>query len=109
MKKIFLFLLLSVLATESFKAQTVADLRKKTFNVGKNGLAIEGYDPVAYFTVGKAIEGKKQWATISDGITYYFSSAANRDLFQKDPVKYQPQYGGWCAYAMGNTGEKVSV
>jgi YHS domain-containing protein len=75
----------------------------------ESGLAIEGYDPVAYFVSGKALEGKKEFSTQVDGGTYRFVSAANRELFQKNPTQYQPQYGGWCAYAMGATGEKVEV
>lgn len=83
-------------------------VREKAFNLEK-GLAIQGYDPVAYFKSGKAIEGKKELAARVEGITYYFSSAANRDAFIKNPKAYEPQYGGWCAYAMGATGEKVEV
>lgn len=109
MKQIFPFLLLATLFTGTVTAQTPEDTQKKSFNVGKDGLAIEGYDPVAYFTSGKAIEGKKQWAVVAGGITYYFSSATNKDLFKKDAARYQPEYGGWCAYAMGSTGEKVSI
>jgi hypothetical protein len=43
------------------------------------------------------------------GVTYYFSSAANKEVFKKDPAQYEPQYGGWCAYAMGSKGEKVPI
>jgi YHS domain-containing protein len=75
----------------------------------EDGIAIQGYDPVAYFNSNKAIEGKKQFAHQQDGITYYFSSQANKDAFVKEPAKYEPQYGGWCAYAMGETGEKVEI
>lgn len=82
--------------------------RSKQFNL-ENGLAIQGYDPVAYFTQNKAIEGSKQFSAVFEGITYRFSSAANKELFVKDPKKYEPQYGGWCAYAMGATGEKVEI
>lgn len=78
------------------------------FNV-EDGLAIEGYDPVAYFQVKKAVKGKKDLQHQHDGVTYYFSSPANRDAFIKNPAAYQPQYGGWCAYAMGDTGEKVEI
>jgi len=85
-----------------------ADLRTKQFNLD-DGLAIQGYDPVAYFSQKKAVKGKKEFATRQEGITYYFSSAANKDLFVKNPKSYEPQYGGWCAYAMGETGEKVEV
>jgi YHS domain-containing protein len=82
-------------------------LRGTHFNVD-HGVAIEGYDPVAYFS-GKAIEGKKDLSYKHEGITYYFSSPANRELFVKSPASYEPQYGGWCAYAMGASGEKVEV
>ncbi|HZY81590.1 MAG TPA: YHS domain-containing (seleno)protein [Cyclobacteriaceae bacterium] len=75
----------------------------------EDGLAIEGYDPVAYFTSKKAVKGKKDFQFQHHGGKYYFSSAANRDAFSKNPSMYEPQYGGWCAYAMGETGEKVEI
>lgn len=83
-------------------------LRTKTFNLEK-GLAIQGYDPVAYFTQQKAVKGKKEFAALADGVTYYFANQENKTLFLKDYKKYEPQYGGWCAYAMGASGEKVEV
>lgn len=85
-----------------------AQSRAKQFNL-ENGIAIQGYDPVAYFNQNKAVKGNKQFAATVDAVTYYFSNAANRDLFIKDYKKYEPQYGGWCAYAMGATGEKVEI
>ena len=85
------------------------NLRKSQFNLTKNGLAISGYDPVAYFTQNKAVEGDKRYAASAEGAIYYFSSQANKDLFLKNWQKYEPQYGGWCAYAMGNSGEKVEI
>jgi len=85
-----------------------APLRTKTFNL-ENGLAIQGYDPVAYFTQQKAVKGNKQFSSTVEGVTYYFSTAANRDLFNKNPKAYEPQYGGWCAYAMGSYNGKVSI
>jgi YHS domain-containing protein len=81
----------------------------KHYNIDKSGLALEGYDPISYFLKNKAVEGKKEYAAKVDGIIYYFESASNRDLFTKNPQKYKPQFGGWCAYAMGATGEKVEV
>jgi len=89
-------------------AQDATALRKKQFNVDE-GIAIQGYDPVAYFTQGKAVEGSKDNAVYYQGVTYYFSSVANKEAFKKEPAKYEPQYGGWCAYAMGAKGEKVNV
>lgn len=82
--------------------------REAQFNI-ENKVAIQGYDPVAYFKQGRAIKGKKELASVYEGVTYYFSSAANKEFFLKSPSDYEPQYGGWCAYAMGNSGEKVGV
>lgn len=64
------------------------------------GVAIEGYDPVAYFTDGRAVEGKKGFETEWNGATWRFASAEHRDLFAEDPEKYAPQYGGYCAWAV---------
>ena len=83
------------------------ELRKKHFNVKKD-IALEGYDPVSYFT-GKPAEGKSDFSTTYDGITYLFNSQANLNKFKSTPDKYEPAYGGWCAYAMGETGEKVKI
>ncbi len=83
-------------------------VRKKQFNLN-DGIAINGYDPVCYFTEHKAIRGQKENSLAFQGIRYEFRSAADLQLFQKEPVKYQPQYGGWCAYAMGYDGNKVEV
>jgi YHS domain-containing protein len=81
----------------------------EAFNVSGKKLAIEGYDPVSYFTQKKAVEGKSSIAATDHGIVYQFASAENKALFIANPQKYEPQYGGWCAYAMGATGEKVTV
>lgn len=75
----------------------------------ENKMAILGYDPVGYFAQGKAIKGKKEILTSYQGVTYKFSSAENKEMFLKNPSKYEPQYGGWCAYAMGSAGEKVEI
>lgn len=83
--------------------------RTKQYNLEKGGIAIQGYDPVAYFTAKKATKGVAQFTTNHKGVTYRFSSATNRDLFLKSPANYEPAYGGWCAYAMGATGEKVEI
>lgn len=64
------------------------------------GLAVAGYDPVAYFTDGKAVEGSSEFTTKWQGATWRFASAAHRDQFVADPGKYAPQYGGYCAWAV---------
>lgn len=65
------------------------------------GVAVGGYDPVSYFTVSKAVRGKKKFETEWDGVKWRFASADNRDAFLKSPSKYAPKYGGYCAYAVG--------
>jgi YHS domain-containing protein len=62
--------------------------------------AISGYDPVAYFTAGKPVEGKKAFTYSWNGADWYFSTAANKEAFEASPEKYAPQYGGYCAYGM---------
>jgi YHS domain-containing protein len=64
-----------------------------------DGVAIKGYDPVAYFAQNKPVEGSKAFTAMHMGATFRFSSAANRDAFLASPERYAPQYGGFCAYA----------
>jgi hypothetical protein len=64
------------------------------------GVAVGGYDPVAYFTEGKAVAGKPEISIEHEGAAWRFASAANRDAFTADPARYAPQYGGYCAYAV---------
>lgn len=110
MKRYFLILLATVLSTAFATAQTVTTaLRVKQFNLSKGNVGIQGYDPVAYFKQGKSIKGKSNLAVIAEGVTYYFSSEENKALFKANYTAYEPQYGGWCAYAMGNSGEKVEI
>jgi len=73
---------------------------KSLLNTDKQGLAIRGYDPVAYFMQGKAAEGNADFVATHDGATYRFASAEHRDLFVADPAKYAPQFGGYCAYGV---------
>lgn len=108
MKQVFFSALLLIFAGSTLFAQDAAALRKKQFNL-ENGVGIKGYDPVAYFKQNKAVEGRKELAVYDQGVTYYFSSEENKNDFKASPAKYEPQYGGWCAYAMGATGEKVEV
>lgn len=66
-----------------------------------NNRAIHGYDPVAYFTVGKPVKGEKAHQYDFMGAEWRFSSAENLKLFKADPFKYAPQYGGYCSWAAG--------
>ncbi|GAB1259817.1 YHS domain-containing (seleno)protein [Aurantivibrio plasticivorans] len=66
-------------------------------NIGTNDVAIRGYDPVAYFTKNKPVEGSAKYTATHQGAIYRFSSSDNRDLFKSDPERYAPQFGGYCA------------
>jgi YHS domain-containing protein len=106
--KILLASLFFLIAALQVKAQEGADTRKRHFNLDK-GVAIQGYDPVAYFKENKSVKGKKDFSVYFQGVTYYFSSGDNKEVFKKNPSVYEPQYGGWCAYAMGANGGKVNI
>lgn len=74
----------------------------------KDGVAIGGYDPVAYFTEMKPVKGSSEFHAEYHGSTFHFSSAINRERFAADPGKFTPQYGGYCAFGMAK-GYKASI
>jgi len=69
-------------------------------NKDGSGIAIKGYDPVAYFTESKPVKGSAAFTHQWMNSTWWFASAEDRDHFAKDPEKYAPQYGGYCAYGV---------
>jgi peroxiredoxin Q/BCP len=89
-------------------AELTANPAVKNYNLPADKLALAGYDPVAYFTAGKAMKGAAEISSIHRGVTYRFTSEENRALFAAAPEKYLPTYGGWCATAMAK-GEKVEI
>jgi YHS domain-containing protein len=68
-------------------------------NRDDSGLALQGYDPVAYFTEGRAVVGDSRYRARYKGAGYHFASEENRRAFESDPARYEPQYGGYCGYA----------
>lgn len=66
----------------------------------KGGAAIGGYDTVAYFTTGAAVQGDPEYAVMWKGAMWQFASRKNREIFEANPRAYAPQYGGYCAYSM---------
>jgi len=104
----FFSLFIAVLSMGTVSAQSNPATRKQQFNLD-NGVAIQGYDPVAYFTQNKAVKGSASHVFAYKNVVYRFATPANLKAFQENPDKYEPQYGGWCAYAMGATGEKVEI
>jgi YHS domain-containing protein len=72
---------------------------KTLVQLDKTGIALEGYDPVSYFTAGKPAKGDPKIEATFNGALYHFVSQANRETFEKEPTKYAPAYGGYCGYA----------
>ncbi|MFK7859261.1 MAG: YHS domain-containing (seleno)protein [Granulosicoccus sp.] len=84
----------------AYAAPPVNTLEKALFGFKPNGIAIRGYDTVAYFTQGGPVEGTSEFATEWMGATWQFASQENLDLFIGSPESYAPQYGGYCAYGV---------
>jgi YHS domain-containing protein len=91
--KILLASLLFVLFTSATTAQNHAIYQK-------NGLALDGYDPVAYFTEGNPTKGSAAFSHLWNDTQWHFSSQANLEAFKANPEQYAPQYGGFCAYGV---------
>ena len=81
----------------------------QTDPIGKDKVAIGGYDVVAYFKSSKAMKGNAEIKALNNGITYYFVSEENKTTFVQKPEDYLPQYDGYCALAVGAQKKKVSI
>jgi YHS domain-containing protein len=90
----------SILAIVLAAAGLSGDGPVKQVNTDATGLALHGYDPVAYFTEGRPVEGSARFEHRWNGATWRFASAANRDRFSATPDAYAPQFGGYCAWAV---------
>lgn len=98
-KKLFL-LLFALLALPGLALAA----EKRLLNLDESGTAIQGHDPVAYFTEGRAVKGDPKFFSVYNGARYRFASAENKKLFDADPNKYEPQFGGYCAYGVSKGG-----
>ena len=96
---LFVFLALAALST-------VASA-KELLNL-ENGVAIQGYDPVAFFADNRPVKGNAQFQSEYRGAKYYFASAEHKAAFDKEPAKYEPQFGGYCAYG-ASRGKTVPI
>ncbi len=74
----------------------------------KKGFVAEGYDVTEYFN-GNAAEGNKMYSTIYEGAKFAFKTEENKKKFEANPIKYLPQYGGYCAYALGYKDDLVDI
>ncbi|MGB0863898.1 MAG: YHS domain-containing (seleno)protein [Saprospiraceae bacterium] len=97
-------LLMLVFTSTSGFAQN-DDLRNNHFNLTR-GIAAEGFDPVTLFIEKKAVRANGSISYIHKGVKYFFTSSKNLKQFKNTPSKFEPQYGGWCAYQMSLNGKK---
>lgn len=104
MKSAFFFCLVSILFL--FKTNSSYG---QIDPVDANGLAIGGYDVVAYFTLNKAVRGNQNIQSKFNNATYYFSSQDHKKSFDKTPEKFLPAYDGFCALAVATTAKKISI
>ena len=73
---------------------------KSLLNLDKTGVAIQGYDPVAFFTDHQPVKGDPKFVSKRDGAIYLFASKEHKELFNADPAIYEPVFGGYCAYGV---------
>ena len=81
---------------------------KLSNNLDDDNIALEGYSPVSYLDLKLAQKGSEQYQSVHEKVVYYFTSAAQKATFDKNPIQYLPQYGGYCAYG-ATVGSKLSV
>ena len=91
-------LFLMLVATHSLAAD---------WNTNNEGIVLDGYDVVAYKTEDSARQGLAEYSAQYDGVTFYFTSEKNRELFTSEPTQYIPKYNGYCAFAVGANNTKV--
>jgi YHS domain-containing protein len=93
-------LIKSTFVTSALLVSSLSFASNIEVNANSNDLAIQCYDTVSYFTKGSPVKGSDKFTAAYNGAIYQFSTANNRDLFQSDPSKYAPQYGGFCAFGV---------
>ena len=96
----FLFIKKTTLILGAVLALSYPLEAKTLVNVDRNGVGIRGYDPVAYFKDGKAEKGLPQFTSSAGGVTYQFASSEDKVVFDANPLKYEPRFGGYCAYGI---------
>lgn len=105
---VILVMTLAVSHATTVTAQADEASRRRNFNT-ENGIAMREFDPVSYFNSSRPLKGNSKFYANHKGITYYFANAENVEEFKKSPDKYEPAYGGWCAYTVALSGERVKV
>jgi YHS domain-containing protein len=101
--------LVAFLLIGSLPFDAEAGSHKNKINTDIFGVAIQGYDTVAYFTEGRAVKGANEFFYEWNNARWYFTNAEHRNLFAADPERYAPRYGGYCASSMASTGKIFNV
>lgn len=94
MKQLIVFIAFSILSLASFAQDYKAN------NIDNSNIALQGYSPVSYADLGLAQKGVKDFKSTYQDIVYYFTSAEQKATFDKNPTKYLPAYGGFCAFGI---------
>lgn len=90
--------------------QILTEAEKAFYNNTNNqGISIGGYDPIAYFTLNKAVKGSEKYQARFQGATYWFSTQENAEMFKNNSKMFAPSYGGFCGYAMSDGGRRRPV
>ena len=106
MKRVSLFFAIVLSISVAYGQADEAE-RKRNFNT-ENFVALREFDPVSYFQ-NRPKKGTSSFEAKHRGIIYYFANAENLEEFRKSPSKYEPAYGGWCAYTVAQSGERVKI
>src|SRR5688500_3685942 len=110
-RALYLGLFVTMLATclsPMAVAQSDEASRRRNFNT-ENGIALREFDPVSYFKGNEPLKGNSKFYGHHKGITYYSANQENLDEFKKSPDKYEPAFGGWCAYTIALNGDRVKI
>jgi YHS domain-containing protein len=99
---------LAISITFEMTAQPEEASRRRNFNT-ENDIALKEFDAVSYFRGSKPLKGNPKFYHHYKGITYYFANEENLKEFEKAPAKFEPAYGGWCAYTVALNGERVKI
>ncbi len=94
----FSILMTASISAEEMKMESRAYLH--SYNLDSSGLALEGYDPVSYFTAHAALRGNPEHKSTYNDVDYHFVSQSTKKIFEENPEKYIPAFGGWCAFGM---------
>lgn len=101
------YILSALLTLMIFGTISLIAQEKSQCFIDDHNVAINGYDAVSYFTDNKPVKGSEKYKVTFDNAIFHFSSQKHKELFKKNPMKYMPQYGGYCAFGMAAKNMKI--